>query len=378
MLSLYSLWSLDPGGEKFSVKGSDWTRVSRMFPPPPLLLYIRRRIHRQDLHRGRHAHPPEEKNNILYIGTSGIPPKGKMEQPITAVEISFGRDQQIQLIQEQFTKLEINLNTEEMPVFLWYKRGSENLITRIQFSFREEMIHGLQNSGFTHIPQRINEGAPDYPIRLWYMRGTTEFDFPIVDLRVTTSLQEEPALFSNNWERLGCDLNRSNNSGHPVYVWVKRRGRTYICDITATIGFAEDVGLFNQGFFRVDEDTNRGLPLTNPPTNPPSSFIWYRHSSVQGITRVRVSVGDEVIDGFIRVDKNLNSESTPVYLCYSNGPHRPVQYLTVLVSEAARDAYGAPNITVVIVNLNFEIPRSIPLFIAYSSWANPGAPQDPE
>ncbi|XP_036420229.1 C-type mannose receptor 2-like [Colossoma macropomum] len=245
--------------------------------------------------------------------------------PINEIQITQG-DQEL----NGFTRIDVNLNRVAggPNVFLWYSRGGDNPITRIQFSFRQEMIFGLKNSGFTRIPQRVNQGAPDFPIHLWYMSGITEFDVPIVDITVTTRLQDEPALFSKNWERLGCDLNRNNNGGDPIYVWVKRSERTYICDITATIGFAEDVDLFNKGYFHVDEDTNRGV---NPAGD--AVFVWYRHSRNQGITGVRVSVGDEVIDDFTRVDKNLNSGTAgdPVYLCYSNGPHPPVQYLTVLV-----------------------------------------------
>ncbi|KAL6466288.1 hypothetical protein MHYP_G00264210 [Metynnis hypsauchen] len=210
-------------------------------------------------------------------------------ESITEIKICDSEREERELAGKGFTRVEGNLNRDAArPVTLWYKRGGDNPITRIQFSFRREMPDGLRKAGFTEDPKKISIGHTflrdniilHTHIHLWYMSGTTEFDFPIVDLRVTTSLQDEPALFSDNWERLGCDLNR-NNGGHPVYVWVKRRERTYICDITATIGFAEDADLFNQGFFRVDEDTNRGVPTTppgQPPVEPPRVlpcvFIW--------------------------------------------------------------------------------------------------------
>ena len=208
-----------------------------------------------------------------------------MAQPITELHIQVNKEEEEQLMKRGFIKVPINFNSAELPpLFLWYKRGSSKPVTRIQFSFSEVMDEGLSASGFTKID--VNLGTATHPIYLWYMSGSTQFDFPIVDLAVTTRLEDEPEMVHSGWERLA--LNRNfNPSGGPGHVWVKRSQPTFICDFQATIDFSEDTDLFRQGYIRMDEDFNR---ITKPTVY--AVFLWYRHSKDQerGITEVDVSI----------------------------------------------------------------------------------------
>ena len=147
------------------------------------------------------------------------------------------------------------------------------------------MNGALSAAGFAKVNKNINAGTKGDDIYLWYISGTTDFDIPIVDLKVPTKLEDEPKLFRSGWERLGCDLNR-NAGGDLVYLWVKRSQKTYICDITATIDFSADEGLLQQGSYRVDEDTNRGAKPTGS-----AVFLWYLHSKDQdgAVTDIEVS-----------------------------------------------------------------------------------------
>ncbi|XP_037387459.1 uncharacterized protein LOC119261812 [Pygocentrus nattereri] len=289
-------------------------------------------------------------------------------EPINEIQISVSEEEEIQLNNDGFTRVDGNLNsgTTGPDVFLWYKKGGNNPVTRIQSSYRIEMNEGLTASGFTSVDKNIN--TTGHPIKLFYKSDPIAQDFWIVDLKVTTRQREQAALFlSGIWERLGCNLNR-NNGGDPVYIWVRRREKTYICDITATVGFNSDIHLFNEGYIRMDEDTNQGGP------DRAAVFIWYRRSNdyTQGITGFQVSVNDEEKVGFTKVDTDLNFGTTEnrVYLWYNRehpaGGHAVQQFL-VLVGDDARMAFQRRDIGVLKVNLNHGISGGVPLYITYNT-----------
>ncbi|XP_036454025.1 uncharacterized protein LOC118826985 [Colossoma macropomum] len=280
-----------------------------------------------------------------------------MAQAITELQVSTNRDEEDKF-KKDFTKVDGNLNsgTSGPEVFLWYKKEGNKPVTRIQFSFRTEMDHALDASGFKKIQKNINIGTNGDAIFLWYMSGTTSSDIPIVDLKVTTIVQDESRLFRSGWERLGCDLNRSNR-GDPVNLWVKRNTTSYIHDISASLSFAEDKSLFDQGYICVDEDTNRDV-------KPPGSavFLWYRHSTFPDncITDIEVSLNKDQENkleknGYIKVNENLNAGTNgdPVYLWYKHSEDPAIQFLNVLVGDEALQVYKSAKICKVVEkNLN--------------------------
>ncbi|KAI4886174.1 hypothetical protein NFI96_005962 [Prochilodus magdalenae] len=325
--------------------------------------------------------------------SSHPPPEPRMasinNQPITEIQISLNKDQEDKLERAGFTRVpgDLNSGTAGPVELLWYKRGHSRAVTRIQFSFREEMNEGLTASGFTKINKNINTGTAGDAIFLWYLSCTTQFDSPVLDLKVTTKVEEEPELFLTGWERMGLDLNR-NAGGHPVYVWVLRDTTTYISSITASLDCSGDRELFQHGYIRVDEDTNRGAFPAGA-----AVFPWFRQSKVQGdgITEIEVSLNkDQEVAlearGFTKVNKDLNegANGDPVYLWYMHSQAPPIQFLTVLVGEVARSTYKKAGVcTLVEKNLNSG-NNGVPLYIAYKHYRGPppgpapGAhPQDP-
>ncbi|RXN12825.1 hypothetical protein ROHU_029278 [Labeo rohita] len=183
----------------------------------------------------------------------------------------------------------------------------------------------------------MNAGVRGDHIFLWYFYGSTEHNIPIVDLKVSKDVKEEPALLKDGWERLDCDLNRKAG-GNFIYLWVKREKPSYICEITATVEFDADKHLFELGFTRVDEDTNRGA-------GGKYVFLWYRHSidKSKALTALNVStcLQEEAMfqkEGFKRLSVNL-SEGTGgnnVYLWYKKeGCESQIQAMVLLINPDA-------------------------------------------
>ncbi|KAL7836080.1 hypothetical protein AOLI_G00273640 [Acnodon oligacanthus] len=345
-------------------------------PAEKIRVLLGRRTHPQDHPQREKISPPQVKY-IHFIAATLLhqnPSKPTMasihNQPITEIQISLTKEQEDKLERAGFTKVpgDLNSGTSGPLEFLWYRRGTSRAVTRIQFSFMEEMNEGLTASGFTLINKNINTGTSGNPIFLWYLSCTTQFDSPILDLKVTTKVEEEPELFLNGWERMGLDLNR-NAGGHPVYVWLLRDTTTYICSITAALSFSEDRELFQQGYVRMDEDTNRGaFPIGS------AVFPWFRQSKIigEGITEIDVSLNKEQefelqAKGFTKVDKDLNegANGDPVYLWYMHSQAPAIQFLTVLVGDVALSTYKRAEVcNVVEKNLNSG-NNGVSLYVAY-------------
>ncbi|XP_029576588.1 uncharacterized protein LOC115166850 [Salmo trutta] len=194
---------------------------------------------------------------------------------VTEIAISISSEREQQLRGQGFHMMDVNLNQGNLSttrIYMWYKKGNEEPITIVQFSFTDEMKDGLRSAGYTELPENLNSGAKGNVIQLWYFSGSSpKYDIPIVDLLLTTNVSAEAVQFKYGWERLPCDLNRGN-SGDNIYLWVKRESETYICDVAATTLYQEHINLFNEGYIRMDEDLKRGaggnwifLWYVNPP-----------------------------------------------------------------------------------------------------------------
>lgn len=281
---------------------------------------------------------------------------------ITDIAVSKNSAEEIQLFNQGFYKIDVNLNKDGNSTYIWFKRQNYMApITRIQVSSNDDMSDGLSKAGYIKIERALTGNY----IFLWYLRGIGSFDIPIQNLEVSTSADNEAEMIKLGLERAGCNL-----SGVPddwVYLWMKREKKTYICDVTATNSNGSDVDLFQKGYIRIDETTN-----TIPPPvfyNSPN-FLWYRQTTDPKGTitdlKISTSLSEYQNQGYTRVNVNLNDGGkTPVYLWYlkvesDRPPYCPVRSMLLLLNKSAIEAYEKAGINVVQTNISFdndEAPR---------------------
>ncbi|XP_049446196.1 uncharacterized protein LOC125897147 isoform X2 [Epinephelus fuscoguttatus] len=279
-----------------------------------------------------------------------------MSKYITKLEVSLDEAEE-QLLQSQgFEKIPTDLNKGAFGkyIYIWYKKEScDAPITRIQFTFRDDMAAGLITAGYTKIPKDLNAGAKGDAIYLWYLQGSTEHDYPIVDIEVTVSAASEAPKFGLGLERLALDLNRGNK-GDWIHAWVKREKETYICDVTATAGFGSDAAWFKAGYIRMDEDINRGA-------GGAYVFIWYRLTTNPklALSDLKVSTNDKenqmyLLQNYTPVSVNLNecTGGNMVYLWWKKEECSPIKDVTLLLNMDAVEPYKKAGVIVMTVNLN--------------------------
>ncbi|KAM9391973.1 uncharacterized protein KZ484_003491 [Pholidichthys leucotaenia] len=279
-----------------------------------------------------------------------------MSQYITDLQVSLDKTQEDDLRAQGFTPLKGDLNkgTTGNPVYLWYKKSSDQPITRIQFSFIEGMDTSLKQEKYTKIEKNLNEGTTGDTIYLWFFKGSLQYDVPIVDLSVTTEAKDEVEMLRFGWERLACDLNR-NAKGDWIHLWVMREKPAYICDITAIADYQGEDTYFNSGYIRVDEDTDRDAKGSRV-------FIMYRQDTnpKEAITKLQISTSNEEKDRFrvqgykeVIMDLNHGTEGKEVLLWYKKeGDGKPIKAVTPLLNPDAVKAYKDGGITVIDKNLN--------------------------
>lgn len=275
---------------------------------------------------------------------------------VTDLKVSLNEAEESKYREQGYFKIDGDLNagTSRNKIYLWCKNGQSDGITRIQFSFNEEMTKGLIEAGYQKIEKNLNAGAGGDVIYLWFYKGSSQYDFPITKLHVTTDVDGEAKKYKTGWERLACDLNR-RAGGNWVHLFVKRVKPTYICDVTATDEFEEDDDNFQNGFIRVDEETNRDAGGNNV-------FIWYRLTTdaKQALKDLQISINDKEYQSFQNqhyqpVNKNLNQGTAgkPIYLWYKkDGPENPISGVSVILNPAAVEAFQKVGIQVITKSLN--------------------------
>ncbi|XP_021450785.2 uncharacterized protein LOC110516759 [Oncorhynchus mykiss] len=288
---------------------------------------------------------------------------------ITEIAISTTREMDQQLHDQDYDKINVNLNkgtSSTTRVYIWYKKGNGKPITRVQFSFTDEMKDVLKKAGFTELPENLNPGTQGDVIQLWYSSGASpKYDIPIEDLFLTTNEQEEAHQFKLGWERLPCNLNRSN-SGDFITLWLKRKSKTYICDVAAATSFQQHINLFNEGYIRLDEDLSRG-------SGGKPIYLWYRQSTTVGggitemnacINREQDSIPEE--RGFTVVNVNLNEGTCgqPVYVWFKKDGSLPIKALTVTSNPDVTGPYDEAGLILIDKNLNAG-NSGVPLYLWY-------------
>lgn len=280
---------------------------------------------------------------------------------ITDLDVSINIKDEQDLRERGFTKIDVNLNSGAggNMIYLWYKKGDEtSAVTRVQVSFNEKMGQGLERAGYTKIERNLNAGTTGSEIFMWFSKTKGgDYDVPVVDVNVTTSPESEAKLLTTGgvWEGVTCDLNLGAE-GDYVYAWLKRNQATYICDVTATIGYEYDVQWFSTGYTRVDVNTNMGA------TGGAEPFVWYQKTidATKSLSNLNISTNpaeekQAEDDGFEKVKVNLNENTggSSVYLWYKKETGAKIIHaMGILTNMKAADVYLRSDIKVIKRNLN--------------------------
>ncbi|XP_055013371.1 uncharacterized protein LOC129410095 [Boleophthalmus pectinirostris] len=281
-----------------------------------------------------------------------------MAPVITALDVSTNTEEEKELQAKGFHKIPTNLN-EGIPgadnIYLWYQKGDQPAVTRVQVTFNKEMEVGLKD--YVKIEKNLNSGTTGVPIYMWYSRAAGTYDVPIVDVTVTAQASSEANYLTARgvWEQVTCNLNLEAG-GNYVYAWLKRQKPIYICNVTATNTYDRDVTLFNNGYTRVDVNTNLRAE------GGTEVFIWYRKTTDEesSLSALNISTNDKEYEdmqkaGFKLVDVNLNENTSGdrVYLWRKTEPDLDkVRGLVLLLNMNAVDSYKAAGINVIERSLN--------------------------
>ncbi|XP_041834091.1 uncharacterized protein LOC121635097 [Melanotaenia boesemani] len=280
--------------------------------------------------------------------------KPRVTMYITELQVSLNKAEEAELREHHFKKLSIDLNKGAggKEIHLWYKEENCSPITRIQFSFNTEMSEGLNSAGYRKVDKNLNAGTGGDEIYLWYYKGSSVYDIPIVKVDVSTD--DEAQKFKFGWERMTCDLNR-NTGGHWIYLWLQREKQVYVCDITATDSSAGDQEYFENGYIRVDENTNRGA-------GEASIFIWYRLTTDPkgGLTDLQISTNDKEYENLqngnyqpVNQDLNEGTQGNDVFLWYNKADcNSPIKTITVIFNKELVEPFQQAGVHVFDKSLN--------------------------
>ncbi|KAL7388503.1 hypothetical protein ABVT39_015195 [Epinephelus coioides] len=289
----------------------------------------------------------------LFIPSEWLP---TMSKYITNLEVSLDKAEEQMLQSQGFKKIPTDLNKGAggNQIYVWYKKdASFSPITRIQFTFREDMATGLITAGYTKIPKDLNAGTKGVAIYLWYFQGSTKHDYPIEEIEFSVSAATEAPKFGLGLDRLALDLNRGIE-GDWIYTWVKREKETYVCDVTATAGFGSDADYFKAGYTRMDEDINRGA-------GGEYVSIWYRLTTDPklALSDLKVSTNDEESEQYqqqdytpVNVNLNEGTGGNAVYMWWKKEERSPIRDVTMILNMEAVDPYEKAGVIVIKRNLN--------------------------
>lgn len=274
---------------------------------------------------------------------------------ITDLQVSVSSQEEADLRKLDFIKINVDVSQgkRDPPVYIWYKTGSHGAITRIQLTYEDGMEQGLNDTSYIKVDKDLITGEGNYPVNLWYYKGALMSDIPIVDLCITTDAQDEGSKFGFGWERVAADLTQKA-IGKKVYLWVKRESPQYVCAVTATDNPSEDAGLFQNGYIRMDENTNKGAGGAHV-------FIWYllTPDSRQSLVDLQLSINDDQYagyqkQGYERVPVNLNkwTPSEPQYLWFKKeGSQDAIKTISIISEPASVGIYERAGIQVIKKNI---------------------------
>ncbi|CAN9512838.1 unnamed protein product [Ophioblennius macclurei] len=255
--------------------------------------------------------------------------------PITHLQISLDKAQEAQFREQGYNLVPGNLNKGAggNRVFLWYKDEPGDNITRIQFSYSDEMAKCLSDAGYYKIKKNINAGTGGDEIYLWYFRGITDADVPIKGLHVSLDANNEAQMLQSGYEKLICDLNRWAG-GNWIYLWVERDVPMYISDVRATTSWNGVDQLLCDGYTRIDDYINKFV-------NQDRVYIWYLKTTDQGkaIRDLQLSKSEEEYNNLqkqgykvVNMDLNGGTGRDQIFLWYKkeqqDGPIKSMGMIT--------------------------------------------------
>ncbi|TNN28630.1 hypothetical protein EYF80_061223 [Liparis tanakae] len=271
-----------------------------------------------------------------------------------------GADEQ-KLQSQGFKKINLNLNKGSggEAAYLWCKKGRDEApVTRLQMSFNVQMRVGLISAGYTKCDSPFFNAEEVDPISVWSFQGSTEYDSPIVEMYYTADPESEAQMFSQGWEKWGCDLNRKLGGAWFLFCWLKREKQNYICDVAATDSFTSDERYFRDGYIRLDEDARRGAGSA-------FVFLWYRQTTdlKRAIRDLKISANESEFQalqekGYQPMGFNFNewTQGTPMYLWHKrDGSNGPIKAVDLLLNMEAVEPFEKAGITVIKNNLNTGI-----------------------
>ncbi|KAI3364079.1 hypothetical protein L3Q82_010908 [Scortum barcoo] len=130
----------------------------------------------------------------------------------------------------------------------------------------------------------------------------------------------------------------------------------YICDVSATDSYGSYTDYFQDGYIRMDEDTNRDAGGS-------FVFIWYRQTtdSKRALTDLQISTNDREYQSLqqqhyhsVSVNLNEGTRGNKVYLWYKKQRCNPIKAVTLLVNMAAVEEYEKAGVSVIKRNLNTD------------------------
>ncbi len=104
---------------------------------------------------------------------------------ISHLDVSLDEAQEKMLQSQGFKRIypDLNKGAGGNSIHIWIKKESGSApITRIQFTFNDQMAVGLMNAEYTKIDKNLTAGVAGDFIYLRYFRGSREFHTPIVEI----------------------------------------------------------------------------------------------------------------------------------------------------------------------------------------------------
>ncbi|XP_067266312.1 uncharacterized protein [Chanodichthys erythropterus] len=182
-------------------------------------------------------------------------------------------------------------------------------ITKLDVSTCKDEEQKFSAQGYQFINVNLNQGAGGNQIFLWFKKECG--NRPVTRIEFSLNAAMKPGLADAGYE-----------SRTIIYLWVKREKTSYIQEIAATVDFTSDKHMFELGYTRVCEDTNRNAGGNYV-------FIWYRRTTdkSKALTDLNISTSHEEESklqnkGYkkISVDLNTGTKGKYVYPWYKKEP----------------------------------------------------------
>lgn len=133
-----------------------------------------------------------------------------------------------------------NINKYGRGEQIWYKKTkNKSALTSLQFS--DGMCEDLEKAGYGKITDPIK--TAEGPVFLCFFSGSNSNDFPIVDLLILRTPEEEAKKKKEGWEKVGCNL--TPVGGKSQHLWIRREKKTCVKTAKQRQGIRAFTGRFH-------------------------------------------------------------------------------------------------------------------------------------